>query len=408
MAEAESKLRARPKLIMMNPAVTLRWFGNRLGYMWIGDGTNRLFYKEEDRSILAKMGEARFSYDAVMSILPRALEARAKRMMEAEVLIHPHPGIDIQYGSHQYYAMSSDINRMLPYLIALGHAVKPGMVVVELGAGLGIFALYAAKLGAEVIAVEPGSSLEICKTLARANGLSSRMTFVASTIDRWETIERKADLMISEFIGRNIFDENILANHRSARRNLAQDGRYMPWRLAARIRGCQSDEMQRKVQRESSEVQAVGRAIGLKLEPYAETLPRLLQSNLLEGSHYSRDHFHATDLLEVTESQEIAAIDLYKAEDPLTQGVVGLRVLRDGFLDTLIVNFEADLGNGVFLTNELYGPPITSVQDDGKFHPVVGPRRQLRAGDTVNVNWAYVGGTIRSPGRPQWILSVRR
>ena len=64
------------------------------------------------------------------------------------------------------------------YCQALARAVKPGDVVVDLGAGAGIFTLHACRLGARLVhAIEPNDAIQIAREVVHANGFSQQVTF---------------------------------------------------------------------------------------------------------------------------------------------------------------------------------------------------------------------------------------
>jgi len=64
------------------------------------------------------------------------------------------------------------------YCQALALAVKPGDVVVDLGAGAGIFTLHACRLGARLVhAIEPNDVIQVAREVVHANGFSQRVTF---------------------------------------------------------------------------------------------------------------------------------------------------------------------------------------------------------------------------------------
>src|SRR4030095_1170132 len=68
--------------------------------------------------------------------------------------------------------MLSDAVRMDAYVEALRRAVRSDSVVLDLGAGTGIFAILARQFGArKVYAVETNSALELGRTIARENHL---------------------------------------------------------------------------------------------------------------------------------------------------------------------------------------------------------------------------------------------
>lgn len=123
--------------------------------------------------------------------------------------------------------------RTRPLLRAVRSTVMEGNVVVDIGCGLGILAIEAAKAGAShVYAIECDvAALEVADENARRAHVRDRITFI-SGLSFHASIPRRADVIICETVGSFAFDENILATLSDAKsRLLKRGGIIIPARL---------------------------------------------------------------------------------------------------------------------------------------------------------------------------------
>src|SRR5688572_6412577 len=106
-----------------------------------------------------------------------------------------------EYNLHALGRMIRDRIRTDAYARALEQVVRPDSVVLDVGAGSGMFALLAARSGARrVFAVESGDVIELGRELATANGLADRITFIQSLSTRIDLPE-PADVIVSDLHG---------------------------------------------------------------------------------------------------------------------------------------------------------------------------------------------------------------
>jgi precorrin-6B methylase 2 len=120
--------------------------------------------------------------------------------------------------------MLHDDRRTGDYLAAITEAVQPGDVVLDVGTGSGVLAIAAARAGARhVYAVEASDIAEVAARVFAANEMEDRITLVAGwsrTID----LPERADVLVSEIIGNEPFEEEILETTLDARRRLLKPG----------------------------------------------------------------------------------------------------------------------------------------------------------------------------------------
>jgi protein arginine N-methyltransferase 1 len=135
------------------------------------------------------------------------------------------------YALNDYAAMVADPARMRAYAGALAEVVRPGSVVVDIGAGFGILALMACKLGARrVYAIDPSPCVEVGRELARENGFEDRIAFFQAD-SRSVDLPERAQVIVSDLRGGLPLSRDHLEVIADARlRFLADGGTLLPQR----------------------------------------------------------------------------------------------------------------------------------------------------------------------------------
>jgi type I protein arginine methyltransferase len=140
-----------------------------------------------------------------------------------------HRQVSHGYTISQFGKMYMDKARMSAYTAALRAAVTPDSVVLDIGAGTGIFALLACRYGARrVYAIEPDNAINLAREIAAANGYSDRLTCIQDVSTK-VTLPERANVIISDLGGMlPVFKQHIPAIMDARDRFLVPGGALIP------------------------------------------------------------------------------------------------------------------------------------------------------------------------------------
>jgi SAM-dependent methyltransferase len=231
------------------------------------------------------------------------------------------------------------------YRRAIEATVRPGDVVLDLGAGTGILSLFAARSGArKIYAVERTAMARIARLLVARNGAASRVEVIEAPIE-YVTLPRRVDVIVSEWLGAYGVDENLLPLVLLARdRWLKRGGRLLPHRVTAWIAPIRDGDI------EAEQEFWHGRPYGVDLSVVARAVDEARWSQ----SPLPADRLVATPRL--LWSHDLYTCATERAWLP-SRASLTLDAARDARLNALTTWFSADFGGDLTLTNSPDAPP---------------------------------------------------
>lgn len=278
------------------------------------------------------------------------------------------------YSLLSYGEMINDNTRMGAYAQALARCVKPGDVVLDVGAGTGIFSLLACQLGAaHVFAIEPDDSIHLARVVASANGCEDRITFIQSVSSAVD-LPIKANLMVSDLRGVLPLLEHHVAAMVDARNRLLVPG-------AIQIPA--SDSLWATVVEDAPRYREFA-------EPWSGNAHGLdMRAGLTRATSTWRRHGGKPGQV-LADPQCWATLDYRTITSANVSGQVTLTATRHGIAHALLLWFDAELCAGIGFSNAPTGPELLYGQ---AFFPLEQPVA-LEAGDKVTVKLSahLVGG----------------
>jgi protein arginine N-methyltransferase 1 len=245
-------------------------------------------------------------------------------------------------------AMICDRVRTGGFQQAIESVVRPGDVVLDLGAGSGILSVFAARAGAaRVYAVERTSIAVVARELAAANGVGEIVRVIQGDVMDIDLPE-PVDVIVSEWLGGFGIDEGMLPPVIAARdRWLRPGGTMIPDSVTAWVALVHDRYVADTVE-------------FLRASPFGVTFDDLAEKTVNEIIYSGTfRHLAADDIrsemapLWTTEASEIT---LALAQSP-HEAEVSLRVTEPGTANALALWFSAELAPGTSLSVGPGDPP---------------------------------------------------
>jgi len=275
------------------------------------------------------------------------------------------------FGSpYLHESMLLDKIRCDAYRQAIQETVKPGDVVVDLGAGTGLLSFFAAQAGARrVYAIEMSAIAGVAAELIEANGFRDRIALIRKASNKVRLPER-CDVLVTETLSSFCFDaENVIEFVADAReRFLKPGGRIIPQSADTFLLPFSSDTI--------GMGKVAATAPGEKAAFY-DLDYRAFAKKLL--NEYRVVQASGKQLLALSAPAQCYHIDFQKGARNPGKTFVPFRITADGRLDGFLGWFEARLCESVTLSNAPYLP----LTHWGQLYLPVTEQPQYHAGETL-------------------------
>src|SRR5215471_13000522 len=270
------------------------------------------------------------------------------------------------YSVSMYGFMIADRVRTDAYAEALRRAVKPDSVVLDIGAGTGVFALLACRFGARrVYAIEPADVIQVAREIAAANGYGDRIECIQK-LSTEVTLPEKADVIISDLRGRLPFLGRHISSIADARARLLKPGGTLISR--------RDDVWAAIVEAEETYNEYLGHWDKYEFDMSAA---RRIVTNTA-GWGLKKD---SAEIL-LAEPRLWATLDYTTISDPNVAGEMSFDVARDGTAHGMLAWFNAMVADGIGFSNAPGADNHAKVYGRS-FFPWPQPV-ELKEGDRIN------------------------
>jgi len=292
------------------------------------------------------------------------------------------------YDIYAYGQLIRDRVRTDGYAQALRRAVNPDSVVLDLGTGVGILALLAAKAGArKVYAVDPNDGIQVAREMATINGYADKIVFIQDLSTRI-ALPEPATLVVTDMHGIvPMFEQSLPSIIDACRRLLAPEGRVIPEKeslWAAPIRAPKS--------RDQVSSPWSDRPYGFDWTPAI----RIAQNDWFK----IKDKADASDFF--APPQQWATIDYAALETPNVHGQLSWEAIRSGECHGLVVWFDTQLIDEIGFSN---APTAADTIFGQAFFPWAEPV-MISVGDRIETDLRC--DLIDNYNLWRWSTSVRR
>jgi type I protein arginine methyltransferase len=282
------------------------------------------------------------------------------------------------------FCLTDTGSRLDQFAAAIAAHIRPGDIVVDLGAGTGILSFLACRAGARrVYAIEGGESLEFARLLAVKNGFLDRIEFINKPSTHVVLPERVHAIVgdIHDTFGLQARGLTTMMDARD--RFLAPGGVLIPCSIQLMVAPIEAPEIyQKRIEVWNTHVS------GIDISPL-----RTLAANQPGPARVDRSQL-------LTEPTAFATIDLMHVSDPHAGGAVSCQVTRDGTMHGICGCFVTTLAAGIRMGNVPGDSSTTNFAH--AYFPIESPVH-VRIADRVAIRFDNHDGTVA-----RWQVEVTR
>ena len=273
-----------------------------------------------------------------------------------------------------HFSLLHDHQRNAAYREALNQSVQPGMTVLEIGAGSGIIAMFAAQAGAKHVyscEMEPLVAAAARENVRR-NGLSDKITIIekkSTELEIGPDLLERPDILVSEIVDNVVLGEEILPTMEDAwARLLKENTIVLPSRVESR--GALVGGMPWTRHLRAPECFGLDLSAMNLLAPCAATLsnPEIVTLDEAISGDFSVIQFDFSKPRSHAPGEQVLKVEARK----------------DGVVDGVLTWLHLDFGDGVTFSNR---PPCESA-----WHPqvhVFPEPRVVKKGDVLEVSVSH-------------------